>query len=332
MANRLFQVFGEVVLRKRGVDEGLRETQREAEKTAQSFRKVGDEGDGSLRRAGDAATRLQSVVSKILIPVALVSAVGAIVDRFRAAAREAEAFRRAIEAVNSEQQKLVDAQAFSQRGPGGDLAAGLKQLQVEQAAAEQAVVGRLEEGVGRIDSLLKQIKTNITGLMTDEPVTIREMNRAATAQMAAIQETFRQRRELLIEEIDLRAKLESEAANTRRLEEANAARDAILEAGRAMREARDTAFGDQIAQAEQNHRDELDRMFERAQKQLELDRKAHEERLRQIEREGQAATRASEQVALSLGVAAGNADALLRSINSKTAKPPMRIRTMRGGG
>ncbi|REK40883.1 MAG: hypothetical protein DWQ20_00715 [Actinobacteria bacterium] len=234
MARKIGDIFLEFTLRKRGVDEGLDETKRKAEELGSD--------EGPLARAGKQASRFQEAVAKILIPFAVFASIDALVNKFRQARKEAEDIAEQIRNIGSEQSKLAAAQALRVRQPLSELRTEIAKLSDEQTKAEQAVLDQLDRRLEQINIRGKEILADFQSLFTDEPVTREQFAELARQEIETLKETFRFRRQLVVEEYDLR---KSEEARLRDIAAAEM-RIQIREEERARKEMQERLFRQQV--------------------------------------------------------------------------------------
>lgn len=225
-----------------------------------STRRFADEAESSGKRAstafaglGDTMTKVQAAVSRILIPAAVVGAVGALAEKFRQAAREAEAFSRSLDDIGAKSSALRQSglaeQFTNAQKEQRQLVESYNQLQTE-------IQNQVTQAIERENSSLASLRASFVGLFTDAPVTaaekveeaIRRANTLQREQQGALADLRRRqaeqeskeraaaeqkrehelhllRMELLRSEADARKRLDSEIAairaeNDRKLEEA----------------------------------------------------------------------------------------------------------------
>lgn len=167
MANRIAEAFIELKAKGAGKVRGVMKSLRGDLK---SVDKEADNVAGSFNRGLGAAEKFQSVLGKLLIPVALVTSVAGIVRSFRQGITEARKFREEIEQISAEAAKI--SKEFEQQSRSLSPA-------VAQATELQNAYGALiDDAEARLRSIegpsnfLEESLENVRALLTDEPVTI----------------------------------------------------------------------------------------------------------------------------------------------------------------
>lgn len=265
--NQIGELFIRIFGDSSSFKEDLKEVEEATEQAANKTERQADKMSNAFARLGDRLTKVQAVVSRILIPAAVVSSVAALAAKFRQVAEETERFVRAIESVGRAQQKTLQDEASQLRTVDEFQQARLR-IARESLDAQRTINDELETQLDRTANLGGQVQLLIANLFTNNPVSRGGLARAAAAELEKIESSTNQRLTLL-----------QRREEERRFEAARERVDAVFEAQLAA----------QAKLAEQRRRDdeaEVARFRERLealQSQFALEQQIARERRKSIE-------------------------------------------------
>lgn len=219
----------------------LNEARADTERFAHSAEREADKVSGAFSRMGGAATRVQEIVSRLLIPAAVAGSIAGLVSQFRQAAQEAKAFRQGIEDIGDTAQRVLQRQAAARAGLT-ELQATRLQLLEEERAAIASVERSLDAQLEKTDTLAGQLRGLITGLVSGEPTARLDAVEAAAREIEKIRRDSAQRIRLIEEEARERRRRERE-------EEARAAEEAARKQAEELQKAIENAFTNAFASA-----------------------------------------------------------------------------------
>lgn len=276
--NKIGEAYVEVSADASGLRAELDAAQTKTEQFAGESKK-------STKSLGQAFTDLQGVVSKILIPTAIVGSVASLVNQFRAGIEEARKFRMEVEAYRRGVIEAAAQSAIALRSQS-ELEAEILELRKQQRQEEAQLQEQLEERI-RSTSALREQWDNLRGLFTDEPVTLDEKVAELREEIARTEQAYRQQEQALRQQIEQRMRLrrtlieeEIKAEDAARLER-QAADDRDLQAReRKLIDAARMRTEIELAEIDRRIAEELKREDEKAAELLRRRREQIEQELR----------------------------------------------------
>lgn len=191
----------------RKVESELSRVESQAKKT------TGRLGEG-FSRAGKSAERFQSLVGKIAIPVAAVSAIAGIANQLKQAVKEARQFQREVEGI-TKQINSLRSQQLQDSVLTSDAAREVAKIQSESAAAIEQLVSKQSE-LAENTSVLGQAWRGVSSVFTDSATTLSEQTDLINEQIKEIERTTSQR--IAIARREARKRAEAEAEEFERVE------------------------------------------------------------------------------------------------------------------
>jgi hypothetical protein len=144
---------------------GAKSTVRDAaDGMAESVESSTKRQENAFARMGNAATKVQALFAKLLIPVALASAVGALVTRFRALADESRKFAASMEEAARNAERVTQSAAAS--GRLTESAQQLLDIENKRREAVEKVNAELDAHLAKQSNRTKQVMAAVAGFFT----------------------------------------------------------------------------------------------------------------------------------------------------------------------
>lgn len=217
MAFKIADMFIRIFVRKDNVDAEIDQTKAKLDEAAESGNRGGSRIAGGFQRAGDAASKLQATLGRILIPVAVVTAVKAITDQITASIDRAREFQAALDSLaRSASARTAE---IAQRRSATDLTEQLRAIRQASAAEQDAALRQFEADAKRLDSIFGNLKANFISLFSDAPQTLSQLRKAFEDATASIERDEIQQTRLILRQAE-QARRESLARRLRESREA----------------------------------------------------------------------------------------------------------------
>jgi len=310
----------------------------------QSTSKMGKSAEknigGAMSAIGDAATRLQAIVSKLFIPLTIVASILAIVSKFQEATKAARNFQRAAKDIAQDAKDRV----ALLNAESGEMVTQVELIR-RQSAERKLLDDKIDEAIAEHSGGFRQLARLVHSAFTDAPVTTSEKLAVIAKEQVSL---FQAQVE---EQNKLRKLAEDRAASEAKI--AESARQSAAEGIRAQIEAMDRSLKTPIEQIKLRYADlyaEIEELsdqlsesevenFKRvidARKKLEIDaifeaesvrRKAESDRLQREQqairdrerREQQAAERTAQSLERAISSAFDKLDNRAASLNDATS-------------